>query len=191
VVASPRVYRRLIAVSLAAAALAATTGCDGDVVVADARDCRGLVGEDCDLAGSVIQAGVESDAAGQQPMGRLRYWSGFGMSRGRIDAQATCLDVSGNTAIIGWTGTISGYLGTYYKAGLARLRDLGPRDSDKDTFEFSSTAISETPVAGPTTCSSFPGPFPNSGGQPESNEEGDVVVFDAPVRSAARGVPNR
>jgi hypothetical protein len=184
------VHRRLIAVSLAGAALAATTGCDGDVVVADARDCRGLV-EYCAFVGDVIQAGVQSDAAGQQPMGHLQSEGGTGMGRGRIDAQATCLNVAGNTAIIGWTGTVSGQLGRYYKAGLARLRDLGPRDSGKDTFELAGTDISETPVAGPTTCSSFPGPFPNSGGSAAINEEGDVIVFDAPVQSAARGVPSR
>jgi hypothetical protein len=173
-----------MAVSLAGAALAATTGCDRDVVVANARDCSSQV-ESCQSVGHLIQASVNGDSAGRQPTGRLQDESGHGMGRGRIDAQATCLHIDGNTAIIGWTGTVSGYFGSYYLAGLARLRDLGPRDSGQDTYELVRGDVSETPVAGPTTCSSYPGLFPNAVAPVSHNVEGDVFVFDAPVRASA------
>ena len=180
-----------MAVSLACAALAATTGCDRDVVAANARNCSSQ-DESCDFVGNLIKASVQSDAAGRQPMGWLQYDSGLGMGRGHIDAQATCLDVAGATAIVGWSGTVSGSLGRFYLAGLARLRDLGPRDSGKDTYELVRGDLSQTPVAGPTTCSAFPGPFPSAVAPVSSNVEGDVFVFDAPVRSGgARGVLSR
>jgi hypothetical protein len=183
--------RRLMAVSLAGAALAATTGCDRDVVSTNARSCSSQV-EGCEFSGNLIKASVQSDAAGRQPMGRLQYDSGLGMGRGHIDAQATCLDVHGDTAIVGWSGTVSGSLGRFYLAGLARLRDLGPRDSGRDTYELVRGDLSQTPVAGPTTCSAFPGPFPNAVAPVSTNVEGDVFVFDAPVRSdGARGVLTR
>ena len=175
-----RMDRRFIVVPLAGAALVFATGCNHDVVVADATDCHGLAEADC-VYPDVIQATVQSGPAGQNADGQLLIWGGFGMARARIDAQVTCLHVDGNTAIIGWAGTVSGYLGRYYKAGLEQVRDLGPRDSGQDTFEGSSTQISETPVPGPTTCSSFPGPFPTSDGHPSRNEQGNVLVYDAPV----------
>jgi hypothetical protein len=184
-------HRRLIAISLAGAALATTTGCDRDVVVANARNCSSQV-ESCAFVGNLIQASVQSDAAGQGPTGGLQYDSGLGMGRGHIEAQATCLNVAGNTAIVGWTGTVSGYLGRFYLAGLARLRDLGPRDSGRDTYELVRGDLSQTPVVGPTTCSSYPGPFPNAVAPVSNNVEGDVFVFDAPVGSdGVRGVLSR
>jgi hypothetical protein len=169
--------RRLVAVSLAGAALVFATGCKDDLVLADARDCLGQP-ETC--IGNVVQANVQSGPAGENPGGRFVYESGFGMGRARIDARATCLEVHGDTAIIGYTGTVTGYMVRVYKAGLARLRHLGPRDSRKDTFQVTGGDISETPVPGPTTCSSFPGPFPSTSGE-SVNEEGDVIVFDASV----------
>ena len=156
-----------------------------DLVLADARDCRGQV-ENCAAFGNVLQANVQSGPAGQNPTGGFQFESGLGRGRAHIDARATCLDFDGGTAIIGYAGTITGYMVRVYAAGLARLRDLGPRDSGKDTFQVVRGDISATPVPGPTTCSSFPGPFPGTVAPESVNEEGDMIVFDAPVPPAVR-----
>jgi hypothetical protein len=185
------VDRRFFAVSLAGVALAFGTGCDRDVVLADGMDCQGTESQ-CFYA-TVIQATVQSGSAGQNADGNLAIHRGSGMGRAHLDAEVTCLHVDGNTAIIGWRGTLTGYqLGPYYKAGLERLRDLGPRDSGQDTFEGSETEeLSETPVPGPTTCSSFPGLFPRTY-EPTRILQGDVFVYDAPVGpDAVRGALGR
>ena len=145
-------------------------------MIADARNCTGEITY-CDS----IQATVEPGQAGQSPTGEFHFTSGLGMGRGRIDARPTCLEVNGNTAIIGYAGTVTGFNIHFYLAGLARLRDLGPPDSGEDIVEVSRSDISETPVPGPTTCSSFPGPFPGTVAPPLRNVEGNLFVFDAPA----------
>jgi hypothetical protein len=102
----------------------------------------------------------------------------------RTETRATCLSVSGGVAIIGVTGTHSRFGATGFVvpiAGLVRVVDAGGLSSSGDTFEVAVTFGSELdpPLPGPTSCSSFPGPF-GTGLFPEfTNRTGDVVVTDA------------
>ena len=171
-----------MAVSLAGAALALATGCTNDLVIADAVDCDPEQSPGCEFASDVIATVVQSGPAGQNPDGRLRYQTGLGMGRAYLDAHATCLNVNGGTAIIGFAGTLGRPDLQFQVAGLARLRDLGPRDSGEDTFKVVTNELSEAPGPGPTTCSSFPGPFSRSIGGDGRNVHGDVFVFDAQFR---------
>jgi hypothetical protein len=66
---------------------------------------------------------------------------------------------------------------------LVRIVDAGGPDSAADAFHFAIQAGDEdgAPLPGPTTCSTFPGPFPTGNFLfPDfTNETGDVVVTDA------------
>jgi hypothetical protein len=96
----------------------------------------------------------------------------------------TCLSASGHTAIVGFTGWHSTYYGwgeTYPTAGLIRAVDGGGAGSKLDSLEFASTTGPQdgAPIPGPTTCSSYPGPYSEPHG-PIVNNQGDLVVTDGP-----------
>jgi hypothetical protein len=100
------------------------------------------------------------------------------------DWHVTCLNVQGNTVIAGITGTVTtNFDPTVIRpsAGLLRIVDGGGEDSQLDTVEWATTEgeDGDPPIPGPTTCSEFPADYGPIIG-PNVNEDGNVVVTDAP-----------
>jgi hypothetical protein len=136
--------------------------------------------------GLSLDVDVESGPAGQNATGTVLLTS-IGLTPGgsvTVTAVATCLSVSGRVAIIGVTGTWhQGGLGFDAPiAGLIRVVDGGGPDSGLDSVEFA-YQMGEPfgpPLPGPTTCSTFPGPFAeDSFFFPDfTNATGDLVVTD-------------
>jgi hypothetical protein len=135
-----------------------------------------------------IDVDVESGPAGENPTGTVLAESiGLSPSGSRVlTAEATCLSVAGRTAIIGFTGSernLGQPIDTPIE-GLVRVLDAGGPNSGADTAEviWRPGDPSGPPLPGPTSCSTFPGPFPTSPFfLPEfTNETGDLVVTDAP-----------
>ncbi len=133
-----------------------------------------------------IDVDVESGAAGENPAGTV-FLGSLGETPGgsaSVNADATCLSVSGRVAIIGVTGTRSqtGGLFDVPLAGLIRVGDAGGPGSGADTFQFAYRTGDpfDPPLPGPTTCTTFPGTFPrDSFFFPDfTNESGDAVVID-------------
>lgn len=135
-----------------------------------------------------VDVDVRSGAAGDNPTGTADLGS-VGLTPGGsviVDAEATCLSVNGGVATIGLTGAFhqggQGF-GEAWIEGLIRVVDGGPA-SGADTIEvaYRLDDLSGPPPAGPTTCSTFPGPFGrDSFFFPDfSNAIGDIVVTDAP-----------
>jgi hypothetical protein len=135
---------------------------------------------------------VMSGPNGDNPVGAVHV-DELGPSPGgttHVDAAVTCLSVNDRVAIIGVTGSRqrsgSGTPHTQI-AGLIRIVDASGPDTNADTFQF---AISEGPtngldvLPGPTSCSSFPGPFPfpslfnNAPFSDFRNETGNLIVTD-------------
>jgi hypothetical protein len=102
-----------------------------------------------------------------------------------VDAEATCLSVSGRVATVGLTGTFhqGGQGFDAWVEGLIRVVDAGGAASGADTVEvaYRTADLSGPPPAGPATCSAFPGPFGrDSFFFPDfTNATGDLVVTDA------------
>jgi hypothetical protein len=100
-----------------------------------------------------------------------------------VDAEATCLSVSGKVAIVGVTGTeLQPRIPVEFPiAGLIRFVDAGGPDSAADAVEVAYTRgeVFGPPLPGPTSCSTFPATFPSVPRFPDfANETGDVVVTD-------------
>jgi hypothetical protein len=133
----------------------------------------------------ILNVDVDSGPAGESPSGTLildEQGSTPGGSS-RTETQATCLSVTGRVAIIGVMGVHSHFGATGFVvpiAGLVRVVDAGGVNSGADTVETAFTLGSELdpPLEGPTTCSSFPGPFPTGLFPDFTNQVGDVVVTD-------------
>jgi hypothetical protein len=133
----------------------------------------------------VLNVDVESGPAGESPSGTLvldEQGSTPGGSS-RTETHATCLSVTGRVAIIGVTGVHSHFGATGFVvpiAGLVRVVDAGGPNSGADTIQVAFTLGSESdpPLPGPTSCSSFPGPFPTSLFPDFTNRTGDLVVTD-------------
>ena len=104
-------------------------------------------------AGFDIQAFSGPD--GKNPTGRMHIVQ----EEPVFSLEVTCLAVSGNTAIIGFEGTVGAGAGDGPVTGLAKVVDGGGPGSGLDTFHFFQFV---TPVPAPTTCASFPGPVPGS-----------------------------
>ena len=153
----------------------------GDFVTADTTDCQSAP-EFCRDFGDIFVADVGSGPAGENATGTVQYTSGFGRARAFTDAQVSCLNVAGDTAIIGFTGKIFAFVVPQgvFTSGLFRVVDRGGPDSSLDTFQIARGAFSETPIPGPRDCSAFPGSFSDIG-QVSVNEVGDIVVHDAPA----------
>jgi hypothetical protein len=135
-------------------------------------------------------ARVQSGPGGEHPSGDLSWYvSGTTPGGSSLsDAAPTCLYVRGRVAIIGVSGHeqrggISD--GLYPFAGLVRVVDGGGPDSGADSVAIAIQRGAKygPPLAGPTSCSSFPGPFPPGGyfAPDASNQTGDLVVTDRPA----------
>jgi hypothetical protein len=146
-----------------------------------------IQGDPCILR-FIFDAGVMSGANGENPTGAVSLFESGPSPGGTTDSgmAVTCLSVSGQVAIIGVTGGRQRFGSSTPHtqiAGLIRVVDAGGPDSGADTFQF---ALQEgprngPPLPGPTSCSSFPGPFPDSGPFRDfTNTTGNVVVTDAP-----------
>jgi hypothetical protein len=120
-----------------------------------------------------LYAGARSGAAGENPAGALSLVEA-GPSPGGSTSSAmavTCLSVNDRVAIIGVTGSRQRFGAGAPRtqlAGLVRIVDGGGADSL---------------APGPTSCSSFPGPFPfpslfNNPSSDFRNQTGDLVVTD-------------
>jgi hypothetical protein len=129
---------------------------------------------------------VHSDPSGENPTGTLEWHVGGGLGPS-WNATATCLSVSGSTAVIGFSGTVyfAGELSP--TAGLIRVVDAGGPSSALDSFDWAETQgpHNGASVPGPTDCSSYPSSFAPSG--TGVNREGDITVIDAPPLPTAKG----
>jgi hypothetical protein len=133
-----------------------------------------------------LEIDAESGPAGDNPSGTF-VLSSEGLSPGGspfVTGEITCLSVSGNVGIVGVTGSRNQAGFETPIAGLLRVVDAGGPDSGADTVEvaYRQGDLFGPPLPGPTSCSTFPGPFP---GDPFffsdfTNETGDLVVTDAP-----------
>jgi hypothetical protein len=149
-----------------------------DSAVGNAAECLFL---DCAArrAHSIV-LDVRSGPAGQNPAGRV-IWSFSAGSPGSTEngePDVTCLEITGNVAIIGVAGTARAPArgGVVPVAGLVRVTDGGGPASGLDTFAFALTygQPGDPPLPGPTECSSFP-----TGMETFVNELGDLAVTDA------------
>jgi hypothetical protein len=181
----------------------------GDSVSGTTDDCipysQPLPGGDPCLNVILLRVDVASGPMGEHPAGTID-WDEIGPTphadnHGR--AEATCLSVRGQVAIIGWTGTWQPYGGfnapyPLQVAGLIRVVDVGGPNSSLDSFQLVYADRGpyvpgqnfppqqpQPPLAGPTNCSTFPGPYPTGRRFPFllfptnfTNETGDVVVTD-------------
>ena len=102
----------------------------------------------------------------------------------------TCLAAEGNTAVIGFSGTASfaGFRGPV--AGLVRVVDGGGPASGQDSFEWAEVGGAfggfDSPIPGPTDCSSYPGTYQPQAVIGFNRDSGDIVVTDTPVRPTAK-----
>jgi hypothetical protein len=168
------VRRRYSLLAGFAAALAlASAGCR-DTVLGTVQNTSGLAG----------RVDAQSGPSGEQPSGTAVFGSPDSSLAPQWDLEVTCLSVSGKTAIVGFTGTLTTYFGwgeSYPTAGLIRAVDGGGTGSGLDSLEFASVEGPEggAPIPGPTTCSSYPGPYTRPHG-PIVNNQGDLAVTDGP-----------
>jgi hypothetical protein len=173
--------RRLVltATGLAAAAIlapgAAAQAPTRDSVIADqVVDCIFLSPCDPTPADTILEANVESGPAGENTTGTVQFAFGVGFARSFIGSRATCLKVTGNAAVIGFTGELRSPILDSPVVGSARVADLGGAASSQDTFDVRFDFTSQ-PQPGPTDCSFTFGNFGSSG----VNDLGDIVVTDA------------
>jgi hypothetical protein len=126
---------------------------------------------------------ARSGPSGQNPGGQVswHFGGGFGPSS---NSTVTCLSVAGNTAVIGFSGAVTGIV-SYWIAGLLKVVDAGGPAIADDTFEWveldgtpGPTPVGD-PLPGPTDCSSYPGSFPSLHGPVSVGAFGDIAVTDA------------
>jgi Ca2+-binding RTX toxin-like protein len=153
------------AIALAVPSTAAALAPPGDLVVGSVGD--GLL---------FVTLEASSGTAGQNPTGHIVAHVGGGLGPD-FSLDASCLSVSGNTAIIGFSGTESDYSHTSSVAGLIKVIDGGAAGSGLDTFEW---AYNEGTL-GPTSCSAFPGPFTLRGGSDPQYTDITVVPLGTPT----------
>ncbi len=121
-----------------------------------------------------------SGTAGQNPTGQIFAHAGGGLGP-TWTLDATCLSVSGSTAIIGFTGTLNvSQTFDYPVAGLIRVVDGGGQGAGLDTYEWAYDVgdAGDPPLPGPTVCSAYPGPFPEAGFVGEDPQARNISVFD-------------
>jgi hypothetical protein len=166
--------RKAIALFTAALAVLAWSGCDSVVT-------RGWQTFD---GSTLLSIDARSGPSGEQPSGTLGWHVGGGLGPTWLGS-VSCLAVSANTAVIGFSGRHS-FGGTTVNApiaGLVRVADLGGPSSALDTFEWavgSPGPNNGPPIPGPTDCSTYPGGFtpPSFPPLPAVNDFGDVIVTD-------------
>jgi hypothetical protein len=135
-----------------------------------------------DPAGQRAVVDAHSGPFGENPTGTAGLGSS-GIFAPVWELDVTCLSVTGNTAVVGFSGTVATIFGfgeVRPTAGLIRIVDGGGPASRQDTLEFVSVegAIDGPPIPGPTSCATYPAGFPLRHG-PIVNGEGDLVVTDA------------
>jgi hypothetical protein len=119
---------------------------------------------------------ARSGPSGENPSGTVFFHLGGGFGP-NYTADVTCLNVTGNTAVIGFFGTRS--IGPFVDpvSGLIRVTDGGGPGSRADLFEGPSEDTIP-PVTPQTDCSTFP---TGTGDRFDvfSDPTGDIVVTDA------------
>jgi hypothetical protein len=148
------------------------------------------VGTLIDPTGQAGQIDATGGPSGENAAGTALFGHVEGGLTPRWEFEVTCLSVTGNTAVIGFTGTYTTYVTwgeTHPTAGLIRAVDGGGPASGQDTAEFASVTgeVNGPPIPVPTECSSYPGGYPGPHG-PIVNSEGDLVVTDAPAFPTSR-----
>ena len=121
-----------------------------------------------------------SGPAGEQPGGSIGLHEG-GPTPGASalsTAAVTCLSVNGHTAIIGVTGSRNRFGASEAVTPFTGL----VRVADTIQFAVKNGTKNGPSLPGPTSCSTFPGPFPTGNFQfPDlTNKSGEVVVTDRP-----------
>lgn len=111
---------------------------------------------------------ARSGPSGENPTGTVSGHIGGGAGA-TWSGEVTCLSVTGNTALIGFTGLSVGPV-AYHFAGLIRAVDVGsaagaPFDTFESAERHGEVAIGSgeppgEPLPGPTDCSSYPSTFP-------------------------------
>jgi hypothetical protein len=201
----------LVVVVCAASPATAAGQSTGDSVKGSADDCipfsEPLPGQDPCEKVVALRVDVESGPMGEHPAGTLA-WDEFGptpSSNDHAQAEATCLSVRGRLAIIGFTGSWLPY-GAFHPpyplaiAGLVRVADAGGPNSSLDSYRVAyqdrgpyvpgpgfPPKEPQPSLPGPTSCSTFPGPFPTEPRFPFfwganfnfTNQTGDIVVTDS------------
>jgi hypothetical protein len=125
-----------------------------------------------------LQIDARSGPSGENPSGTAE-WACGGGSGPNWQVDVTCLSVTGNTAVIGFSGSIPD-IGPFRVAGLIRVVDAGGPASGLDTFEWAEERgeLLGEPLPGPTDCSSYPSSFPTVF-RLQHVIRGDIVVIDA------------
>jgi hypothetical protein len=140
--------------SLASVAPASAQTTAGDSVVADFTGSQGFI---------LIHIDARSGPSGEQPSGDFRWFSTVGPLDENWEGTVTCLAVSGNTAIVGFSGTVfpRGFFSDAPIAGLMRVFDSGPVGPNQDTLEWADREgpAGGAPIPGPTDCTSYPSTF--------------------------------
>jgi hypothetical protein len=142
----------------------------GDSVVGESFDDR-------ETEYATFRVDAHSGPAGQNPTGTA-YWHVGLASNPQHEVDVSCLAVSGNTAVVGYSGRLI-FSGIHYVAGFLRVVDGGGEASGQDSWEWATTgSASPTPVAGPTDCSAYPDGQPGSSRKQFNRSGGDLVVTD-------------
>jgi hypothetical protein len=116
---------------------------------------------------TAINVSAQSGTSGENPSGQVLWHSGGGLAP-TITGPVTCLNVTGNTAVLNFQATeVDG--GGSFPVGIGTLELVANGGPGRDTFGFSVGARSPSDCS-PLTVPAFAGTF-SSGG---------VVIFDAP-----------
>jgi hypothetical protein len=129
---------------------------------------------------------VRSGPSGERPTGMAEadygVYPSFWAARVDTGGAVTCLSVTGDTAVVGFSGfdIDNGRTAPRPTAGLVRVVDRGGPGTALDRVEWQRVAgpIFGPPIPGPTDCSSYAPRFPIVQG-PLANDTGDIVVTDA------------
>lgn len=126
---------------------------------------------------------AHSGPSGEDPSGEVVWHFGGGLGP-TSNTDVTCLAVTGNTAVIGFSGAVTGIV-SYWIAGLMKVVDGGGPALGGDSFEWAEldgvpgpTPVGD-PLPGPTDCSTYPAAFPLKSGTINVGTFGDIVVTDA------------
>jgi hypothetical protein len=164
-------------------------------VVAGALALPGIAGAQAPNEDSVVAYGFEtgtlrldidvrSGPSGENPTGRVSFHLGGGLGP-TYTANASCLAVNGNTAVVGFVGTVDFSGTTDPVAGLIRLTDAGGPGSGQDVFEFPQSVFVPTPPTATPDCSHFP-PTALFTRQVFTFGPYDIVVTDAPAAPTSK-----
>jgi hypothetical protein len=150
---------------------------NGDSVVGQATDCdQGIPPEFCFLFSTSVTLDARSGPAGDAATGTVASTVTISRNQSGIRGTVTCLAVSGNVAVVGFTGTYFPFSPPPVPAaGRIRVTDGGGPASGADTFALSFTSGFPPPTAPDCTA-----PFP-PGGTFYVNDQGDLIVTDSPA----------